>query len=1162
MSTVTCRVCDTQSEAGKKFCAECGAALPLVCSGCGHEVTSTQKFCDECGTPLQRASAGAQTATAPPQALPARVPEERRLVTALFCDLVGFTPLAETLDPEEVREIQAAYFSAMSHQIERYGGLVEKYAGDAVLALFGAPVAHEDDAERAVLCALGMQQAIAPVATAAHSRWQVEPSIRVGVNTGEVVSGSWDASGRQDVAVTGDAVNTAARLQAAADPGEVLVGAETMRLTRRRIHHGAVRHLVMKGKQAAVPVYPALGIREEIGERWEEAPMVSPLVGRDRELLQLLDAWTRAQDGEGQLLTLVGEPGVGKSRLVAEALERISSARSPMRIIRARCLSYGQEISLWLIADLLRALFGITAQEGLEEVRMKLRRAVGSLLAGTDEAGQAEAADVLGEVLGLPAGESLVAQAGPEIRRQALLRSLRLLLGALSADIPLILVLEDLHWIDAASEEVLVGVLADAPGSRLLVLATQRPGWTAAWSQWGWTERVSLRTLGEADAAALAGAVLGGMTMSAELERYVADRTGGNPFFVEEMLRSLEESGGLEERAGLTHLAPGAAEQLPATLTEVLLARLDRLESQVKSVAQVGSVIGRSFAVRLLAQVTRREQTALELPLSALQQAEIAFPRRGSDLEYVFRHVSMRDVAYNTLVTKRRRELHLATARAIAALYPADEYVEMIAYHYSKTDAPEAADWLERAGDRAAAIYASETAIAHYREARKRHELTESAPTVLARIDEKLGAVYWTVARSDEAIPALERAVEIYRESRDLSAAGMATASLGRAITASGRPQEALSRVEPMLELLAGSGPSSAVASLHLTLATIFQTLGRYEDAQAAAERAAEIARTIGDERLLAAALSSSTLNLLGRYEEDRAVLGEAVRLLEHVGDLRRLPVALCNLGEAHRLLGEMRDARYYNERALETAERIGNPSQAAFMLMNLGEILLTLGEWEEARKHLERAGEVLETLPSANSTVHYIPAILGQVRLAMGDWEKATAELERALALAEPREDRHALELIHSALAELDLRRGQPEAAVARLELLAGWEGGYRALIDTTLAWALLEAGGEARAGELIDQTVARTRAQGERLALVDALRVQGKVLQRQGLRAQAAETLEEGLALARSLPYPYAEARILAGMGMLEEALVIFRRLGARRDVEATEHLLAARH
>ncbi|MGH2448111.1 MAG: ATP-binding protein, partial [Chloroflexota bacterium] len=579
-------------------------------------------------------------------------------MTALFCDLVGFTPLSESLDPEEVRDIQAAYFDAMAALVERFGGTVEKYAGDAILALFGAPIAHEDDAERAVLCALGMREAIEPVAVETRQRWDVEPSIRVGVNTGEVVSGTWNASGRQDVAVTGDALNTAARIQSAADAGEVLAGAETMALTRRRIRYGEKRDEALKGKAGVIPVWPALGMREDPGERWEE--YITPLIGRDREMGQLLDAWQRARTGEGQLVTLIGDAGVGKSRLASELVERVVQTGSA-RLIRGRCLSYGQEISFWLLADLLRSVFNLTEGDAPADVSNRLRSAVQDLSTIVDEPTRAEALDVLGEVLGLAPEASPVTQAGPQVRRQALIRDLRHVLGSLAARAPTVLVLEDLHWVDTASREVLTSVFADIPNLRVMVMAVQRPGWAAAWSEWGWPDRITLRPLREAEAANLATAVLGGVKPSPELEQHIAERAGGNPFFVEEMLRSLLEAGGIAARDGAMELVPGAVERLPATLTEVLLARLDRLDTGARNIAQIASVIGNSFSPGLLAEVSGRDETELDSALAELQRAEIAFPRRAPDLEYAFRHVSMRDVAYNTLVQRRRQELHLQT---------------------------------------------------------------------------------------------------------------------------------------------------------------------------------------------------------------------------------------------------------------------------------------------------------------------------------------------------------------------------------------------------------------------------------------------------------------------------------------------------------------------
>ena len=1186
MSTVTCPKCGAESTAGKRFCAECGAALPTTCPSCGAEAIPGKRFCADCGAPLaaptaapastvSRGATPASPSVAPAPPAPVLPREERRLVTALFCDLVGFTPLSERLDPEEVRDIQAAYFEQMSAQIERYAGTVEKYAGDAVLALFGAPIAHEDDAERAVLCALGMQAAIEPVADQTRKRWDVEPAIRVGVNTGEVVSGAWNASGRQDVAVTGDALNTAARIQAAAEPGEVLVGTETVRLTRRRIRYGERRDLVLKGKAGTVPVYPALGMRERFGERWETSRQATPLVGRDREMVELLDVWVRAQAGEGQLVTVIGDVGVGKSRLIAELLDKVTVGAA-IRVVRGRCLSYGQQISLWLIADLLRSLFGIREQDALDEVRAKLNAALPGLLARSDADAQAEAVDVLGEVLGLPPGSSLVAQAGAEIRRQALLRSLRLVLGALSERAPTVLVLEDLHWIDEASQDVLKEILPDVPGLRLVVLAAQRPGWTAPWSDWGWTERIALRPLREADAALLAGAVLGGMALSAELEQYVAERAGGNPFFVEEMLRALEESGGLVQRNGAMYLAPGAAERLPSTLTEVLLARLDRLEDQVRSVAQVASVIGRSFAVRLLAQVMEREAAALELPLSALQQAEIAFPRRGSDLEYVFKHVSMREVAYNTLVQKRRQQLHLETARAIAQLYPSDEYVEMIAYHYSRTEEHgEAAEWLERAGDRAAGVYAVETAIGHYRAAAAQVKQCRVDPAALTRLDEKLGGVLYTAGRYDEAVEILERAAEAYRQARDLEGAGRTTALLGMTHRRRGTPEEGISRVQPMVEMLGWAGPSPALASLYVALAHLHFFQGRPREQMAAAERAGEIARAAGDDRLLGEAemRRAAALDGLGQSEQALRVYEGALPLVEAGGDLMTLHVTLNNLGVVTDRLGQMDQTRRYMERALAVTERIGNPGNICFVLGNLGNSLMTLGDWQGARDYLERGMALTRTMGRSADIANPL-GYLGQLLLWKGDWEGASRYLGESLAVAEETGERQMLESAQMYLAELDVLEGRPAAAVARLEPLVTQEDADLGLLLPILAWAYLSIDDDAgvlRAEEEADRAVTRTREQPG--LLVIALWVQGMVFVRQGRGEEADRVLTEGLALARSLPYPYVEARILFQLGTmhgqqhdpeqarerLEEALAIFRQLGASKDVERAEQALA---
>lgn len=937
-----------------------------------------------------------------------------------------------------------------------------------------------------------------------------------------------------------------------------------MRLTRRRIQYGERRDLTLKGKSGAIPVWPALGTRDQVGERWEGYE--TPLVGRERELATLREAWGQAQAGNGQLLTVAGDAGVGKSRLVDHFLSGITS--SPLvRVVRARSLSYGQEVSLWLIADLLRSLFGIREQAPPEEAGRKLQLAVHGMLHECDAETRADAVDVLGEVLGIRTQGSLLSNAGAEIRRQVLIRALHLVVGALSQRTSAIILLEDLHWIDQASAEIVRELLLDVPGLRLLVLVTQRPGWTAPWSEWGWPERITLRPLGDAEAALLAGAVLGGVRLSSELERYVAERAGGNPFFVEEMLRALDESGGLVERDGEMCLAPGAGERLPATLTEVLLARLDRLEQQVRSVAQVGSVIGRSFAVQLLATVLEREQAALEMPLTALQQAEIAFPRHAPDLEYVFKHVSMRDVAYNTLVSKRRQALHLQTARAIASLYPADEYAEMIAYHYARTDEDaEAAVWLERAGDRAAAVYANERAVGSYQAARTRLERSGADAASLARLDEKLGKLLLIQERATEAQEALERAVAAYRSIGDLD--GIARAAGELAITIGETP--ALELLEKTIAEVEWAGPSAGLASLWSHVSITSFSIGRYPESLAAAERAIELARAVADDRAMVMAYVARLTSgmQIGGPAQALQAAQHGIPLAEELGEVEFLTILLNNAAFVSLLSGHMAESLASLERNSDLASRTGVKWQSAFGEFSLAETFTYLGNWERAAVCLKRAGDLfasMEPSPRVQWSAGYIPLALAWLDLWSGRWEVVEEPLRRAIHLWEESGDLQGLQVAGWSLGELLVRTGRAAEARELLEPIVSQHGNYVLAAAVTLAWAHLELGDADAAGATLESALERMRARNILLFQPDALRVQGMIAHAHRCD-EAAHSFSEAVSLARSFPYPYAEARALAewgkmllsqgdqvaGQERLQEALAIFQRLGANKDVE----------
>jgi adenylate cyclase len=1100
--------------------------------------------------------------------------EERRLVTALFCDLVGFTPLSESLDAEQVRLLQTSYFERMSAIIARYGGTVEKFAGDAVLAVFGVPIAHGDDAERAILCALDMQEAIGSLASEARQRWEADLALRVGVNTGEGISGVMDAGGRQDFSVTGDVVNTASRLQSAAEPGSVMAGEETMRLVRRTVRFGDRRELTLKGKSQSVAAYQVLGVRGDVADL-SVARRLTPLVGRDHELGIIMHAWERARGGEGALVSLVADAGVGKSRLLAEAIARVAQAERVSQVW-GRCLSYGQDLGLSLVADLLRSIIGTQSPENGGSLHDLLALRVEMLLADEDALDRAAAVDVLGEVLGQVTAGSIVSEAGAQARRQVLVRSLRSLLASMAARQPVVMVLEDLQWIDSASAEVLRDLLADVPGLPVLVIAASRPDWTPFWAEWGWVESLHLRPLGERDATTLAREVLGGAELEPALEHYISERAAGNPFFVEELLRALQEAGGVTQVGAAVDLVPAAAEALPSTLTEIILARLDRLESQVRDLVQVAAVIGRTFAVDLLRQVAGYSDAFLAPALSKLLQAEIAFPRAGTMSEYVFKHVTTREVAYNTLLLRRRQELHAAIARTISALDPTDESIEIAAYHFSRTEEhPEAAVWLERAGDRSASVFANQAAISHYEEALRRYELCGSPSIAVAGVGEKLGRVFRIIGWFDEAIEELQAVAALYRAAGDVESEARATAAISEVHFVRGASEEAIASVQGVLARLEWDDedevPPRALAAVYIAMVDPLYSLNRFEDALSVAWRAMEVARTRGEERLLVEATVRYGLALqgIGRLEEAGTVLSEAIPAAEAAGEPASLAKALVWRGDVCLAQGKPLDARAHYERAIDVDRNRGDVAETASLLVRLGNVSVILGDWPTARDDYEQAVELVRSSSFSNVSTFALIS-LGEHYLREGAQESAARYLEEPFTIAERSGQAAQITYLHVPLADWDLFEGRSESALQRLEPLLRDPRFETSLDHRALqiaAHAYLGQGDVLQSRALAEGGMEHASGQTNVLAMLGWLPVLGS-LAVAGDRGEEAECfLVEALALARNVGYRHQEARILQALGdlhgdgargELEAALEIFRELGANPEIERVERLL----
>lgn len=971
---------------------------------------------------------------------------ERRLVTILFADLVGSTALGESLDPEQAEEVISAVHQAMAGAIEAYGGYVLKYLGDGMMALFGAPVAREDDAERAVVAALAMHAALQDAGDGIPG---ISPTLalRIGITSGEVIAGV--LTGGYDV--SGDAANTSARLQGAAEVGGVLVGEETMRLARRAVRFGERQVLALKGKAEPVVAYPVLGLRDRPVQRWEGQERRTPLVGRDAELARLRSAWRGTLTGHGMLITLVGEAGVGKSRLLSEAVAAIAEDGGN-RVLWGRCASYGGAGSLGLIADLLRGLCGLAPVAPDSQIRERLDAMLDRFLDGQDAETRAMARDVLGTVLGLPPGDSGVAGADARIRRQVLVRCLLLLTGG-AAHAPALLVLEDLHWLDEASAEVLAELLHDVRALPLLVLATQRPDAVLPWGDWDWPLRLALEPLAADDAQALARAILGA-DPAADLLAHLDTRAGGNPFFLEELIRSLHESGALVEDGGEVHLAPGAAARLPSTLTELLLARLDRLEAQTRQVAQVASVIGRSFAVSLLAALAGQPEQQLTSSLHALERADIAFPLWSAELEYLFKHATVQETAYSTLLVRRRQSLHAQIARLIADLYPGEDQAEVIAYHFARSrETGAAAHWLERAGDRAMRMGANLAAIDHYTAARSHLEhLSTSLPAVEyqaahARLDEKLGDVRLIIDDYAEA-----RA--LFAHTRAHQTDPIHRAELWRK---EGETWERLGEYSQALACYAAAeeenpaSPDGLPAVLSAELATGRARVYRRQSDHAAAQAAAAAALTLLDGEPegtpLANALAVMGVLARDRNEHDRAEqcfsrclaiyerLGDqegigntwsnlgviahkradfarserchrrALAIREHIGDRQGVAMSWNNLGNWARSQGRMGEAAEFYRRSLAIKDRIGDQHGAATTLFNMGAVDFARGDLAVAESCFAQALEINRRLGDQQGVADCIYN-LAEIAMVRGDYALAREQHLQSLAIVERLDD------------------------------------------------------------------------------------------------------------------------------------------------------------
>ena len=721
-----CPQCRQDSPGEARFCVHCGAQLNVACAGCGVALPPDARFCPGCGRAVSVAPgpAGYTPAHISEQILVARsaVEGERKQVSVLFCDIVASSALAAELGPEEFHLVIDRFFRAALAEVHRYEGTVNQFLGDGFMALFGAPIAHEDHARRAVLAALGIAA-------------RAEVKIRIGINSGLVVVGTIGDDLRVDYTAFGDTTVLAARLQAAAAPGAVLVSQRTAELVRGYFQLVEVGPVQVKERT----VYPlrvtGLGTRTA---RLDSGAALSPFTGRERELAELTRLLEVVVGGEGQVVGLAGDPGLGKSRLALE-FRRLAEPDAAMLV--GRCLSYGVGIAYLPLFELVRHACGIAADDAPDVAGTKIELRIKALELDVS------LAHYLRHAFGVVAGEAGLAGLDPQAIRARTFEALCRLLVAEAGLRPLVVLIEDLHWIDQTSEDFLTGFTDDLTSVPIMLLVTYRSGYSPPWIGKSFTSQLALRPLSAAASERVVTSILhrGDPAEAAA----IAERGEGNPFFLEELARATRDN-----------VADTAADSVPETVQQVLAARVDRLTADQKAALQVASVLGREFALDLADEVWDGD-ISLEPRLQKLKGLEFVRERHGPERTFVFRHALTREVAYDGMLQARRRELH---GRAGAALEHSQanrfEHCELLAYHYSHSaDPARAIPYLAAAGDRAKDRYANEEAVAFYRRAIELIETLDGDlwADLYRAICESLGAVLHQLSRFDAAIDAYRK---------------------------------------------------------------------------------------------------------------------------------------------------------------------------------------------------------------------------------------------------------------------------------------------------------------------------------------------------------------------------------------------------------------------
>ncbi len=1025
-----CPRCQQENAPQAKFCNGCGGRLERACPSCAHPNPPESRFCNECGQSLEVAPAPtpATRPASPGAYTPKHLAEkiltsksalegERKQVTVLFADLKGSMELLADRDPEQARQLLDPVLERMMEAVHRYEGTVNQVMGDGIMALFGAPVAHEDHAVRACYAALRMQEAVNRYAEEVNRTLGVAVHIRVGLNSGEVVVRSVGSDLHMDCTAVGQTTHLAARMEQMAMPGSILITPETWRLAEDYVVVKPLGARPVKGLDTPIEVYEVVGaatVRSSLHAA--AARGLTRFVGRGAELEQLRQALEQARAGRGRVVGVLGEAGVGKSRLYWEFTH--SQRTLGWRVVEGSSVSYGKATAYLPIIDLLRAYFQIEERADAG----KVRESVTWRLLSLDRTLEPLVPALLW-LLEVAVEDPQWQRLDPPQRRQRALDGVKRLLIAESQVQPLVVVFEDLHWSDAETQALLDSLVESLPTARLLLLVNYRPEYQHGWSGKSYYRQIRIDPLPPESAGEFLRAVLGEDGTLEPLKRLLIDRTDGNPFFLEESVRSLVETGFLEGERGAYRVAKAPQDiRIPATAQAIVAARIDRLSPEDKRLLQAAAVIGKDVPVALLQAIADESEDALRRGLSRLQAAEFLYETRlFPDLEYTFRHTLTYEVAYGSLLQDRRRALHARIVDAIEGLYPdrLPEVIERLAHHAVRGEVwSKAARYLRQAGRKANSRCAFREAVSYFEQALVSHQHLADSPEATGQAIDLRFELRNALVPLGELGPVLDHLREAERLADtvgDRRRVGRAASLLANYFQLTGDQDRAVESGQRAQAIATQLGDRGLERAANLYLGQAYFARGDYRLAvDVLTKNEVALRSEATGDRLSEAAFRAVTtrtwlvwsLAELGEFADGLARGAEAVRIAEGLDHAGSLVNAYLGVGFLHLRKGDLDEAIAVLDRGVTLSQAASIPAIFPFLATGLGSAYALSGRIPKALPLLEAA---VEQAASRSIVVGQSLRVAhwGEAALLAGREEEAVALAGRALELSRQHKER-----------------------------------------------------------------------------------------------------------------------------------------------------------